>query len=118
MVDNILQIQGITRFASLCTLVLIIVPSAVRAQTADYEEDPINYSNAPTTDVVAKLQQQIAHGQVTLQFDPQRGYLDSVLKALNIPVASQMLVFSKTSFQGRIISPQHPRALYFNDNAY
>jgi hypothetical protein len=29
-----------------------------------------------------------------------------------------MLVFSKTSFQLRKISPQRPRAIYFNDNVY
>src|SRR5206468_981703 len=45
-------------------------------------------------------------------------YLESVLKELKVPASSQMLVFSKTSFQGRIISPRHPRALYCNDDAY
>ena len=96
-----------------------MTPVVVRGQNdADYEEDPINYSKAPTTDVVAKLRQEVAEGQVTLKFDPERGYLDSVLAALHIPTCSQMLVFSKTSFQGKIITPKHPRALYFNDDAY
>ncbi len=35
-----------------------------------------------------------------------------------IPVSSQTLVFSKTSFQYKKISPQTPRALYFNDDVY
>lgn len=39
----------------------------------------------------------------------------SVLNALDIPVESQVLVFSKTSFQAPRISPRMPRALYFND---
>ena len=41
-----------------------------------------------------------------------------VLTALEVPVSSQMLVFSKTSFQYLHISPEHPRALYFNDDVY
>jgi hypothetical protein len=35
-----------------------------------------------------------------------------------VPVDSQTLVFSKTSFQYKKISPEHPRALYFNDDVY
>ncbi len=46
------------------------------------------------------------------------GYLKSVLQLLDIPVSSQTLVFSKTSFQYPKISPRHPRALYFNDDIY
>ena len=37
---------------------------------------------------------------------------------LKMPVDSQGLVFSKTSFQPTKISPQTPRALYFNDDVY
>jgi hypothetical protein len=40
------------------------------------------------------------------------------LKHLQIPVSSQTLVFSKSSFQLSQISPQAPRAIYFNDDAY
>ena len=51
-----------------------------------------------------------------LEFDEAHGYLRSVLRALGIPVESQVLVFSKTSFQAAAISPEWPRALYFNDS--
>jgi hypothetical protein len=37
---------------------------------------------------------------------------------LRVPVSSQTLVFSKTSFQFPKISPERPRALYFNDDIY
>ncbi len=40
-----------------------------------------------------------------------------LLKRLNIPESSQMLVFSATSLQ-RSISPYRPRALFFNDEIY
>ncbi|MEJ7607781.1 MAG: hypothetical protein WKF37_16290 [Bryobacteraceae bacterium] len=38
-----------------------------------------------------------------------------MLKALGIAPESQVLVFSKTSFQATRIAPRMPRALYFND---
>src|SRR6185436_3336105 len=47
-----------------------------------------------------------------------QGYLPSLLSQLNIPQSSQVLVFSKTSFQRERIAPATPRALYFNDDTY
>ena len=42
----------------------------------------------------------------------------NLLRTLQVPVASQLLVFSKTSFQSDRISPSHPRALYYSDDCY
>jgi hypothetical protein len=69
-------------------------------------------------DPVARLQDQIEKGQLTLSYDDQHGWLESVLRALHVPVSSQGLVFSKTSFQSPRISPHAPRAVYFNDDLY
>ena len=41
-----------------------------------------------------------------------------MLQSLGVPRESQGLVFSKTSFQARRISPRSPRAIYFNDDLY
>ena len=38
-----------------------------------------------------------------------------MLSALNVPIDSQVLVFSKTSFQAPRINPTNPRAIFFND---
>src|SRR5579862_6109252 len=67
---------------------------------------------------VTELQAKINSGQVKLEQDAQHGYLVSLLKAFNIPVSSQSLVFSKSSFQLQLISPESPRAIYFNDDTY
>lgn len=61
------------------------------------------------------LNRRIAESAARLNFDQKHGYLRSLLDALAIPIESQMLVFSKTSFQARLIGPASPRALYFND---
>jgi hypothetical protein len=85
---------------------------------ASYEQAPINYRTAPSHDPVARLAAKIDRAEVRLEADAGGGYLASLLRHLDIPVSSQTLVFSKTSFQRDRISPQAPRALYFDDDTY
>ena len=75
----------------------------------------IGYTNATTADPVARLNARLANRDLTLASNGPSGYLQSVLDALNVPVSSQVLVFSKTSFQAPRIGPGNPRAIFFND---
>jgi len=66
---------------------------------------------------VARLAAQIDRGEVSLDYGSDGwGYLRSLLKHLDVNIDSQVLVFSKTSFQLSRISPKTPRAIFFNDN--
>ena len=56
-----------------------------------YSDPPINYLSADVDDPVARLQSRIEKGEVSLAYEPRRGYLDSALKLLEIPVSSQAL---------------------------
>ena len=78
----------------------------------------IHYSDPPVHNEIARLQKRIDDGSVKLTATPQHGYLESVLKALDIDPDSQILVFSKTSLQIDAISAATPRAIYFNDDTY
>jgi hypothetical protein len=79
--------------------------------------DPaIAYTTAPLDNAVTRLNDKLRDGRATFEFDPEVGYLKSVLAAFDVSPDSQMLVFSKTSFQAPKISPRNPRALYFNDS--
>lgn len=69
-------------------------------------------------DPIESLQALIDAGDVTLAYDPVTGYLPALLAALDIPVSSQTLVFSRTSLQTLDIAPWAPRAVYFNDDVY
>ncbi len=69
-------------------------------------------------DRVARLQSKLESGSEALAFDSVTGWLPSVLAALDVPVSSQTLVFSRTSLQTDHIGPWAPRALYFNDDVY
>jgi hypothetical protein len=76
------------------------------------------YFSAVPDDPVARLQKRLNTGQARLEWYDRHGYLRAVLRELNVSPASQMLVFSKTSFQRDRISPRTPRALYYNDQVY
>jgi hypothetical protein len=76
----------------------------------------IGYDRA-ATDSVAELSRKVDEGSVRLRFEPRSGYLLSVLQALNIPIESQAVIFSKTSLQSHWISPSNPRAVFYADNA-
>lgn len=81
------------------------------------EHPAIDYWNAQPSDTVARLQQRIDAGDATLDYNRRFGYLPAVLRALDIPVSSQVLVFSKTSFQASRIFPRIPRGIYHNEVA-
>src|SRR5687768_995736 len=75
----------------------------------------IGYASVPTRDPITELNRKLKAGEVALRAEGESGYLRSVLEALSVPVESQLLVFSKTSFQALRIGPKNPRAIYFND---
>ncbi|MCB1021854.1 MAG: hypothetical protein H6509_00475 [Bryobacterales bacterium] len=84
-------------------------------RTLPSEHPAIDYWSAEPDDAVARLQRRLEGGETTLEHDARFGYLPAVLEALNVPVSSQILVFSKTSFQAVRIFPRMPRAIYHND---
>ncbi len=78
--------------------------------------DPaIRYSTAPLNNAVVEVNKQLQDRAVQLTFEGRSGFLRSALEALQIPVDSQLLVFSRTSLQAKRINEGNPRALFFND---
>jgi hypothetical protein len=105
-------------------IAVAVAAGAAAASTAQLSERPlagalahaaIGYYTRPTHDLVADLARRVEAGALTLDFDETTGYLRPVLEALAVPVASQMLVMSKTGVQGLYTDPSNPRAIYFND---
>ena len=75
----------------------------------------IAYGRGAMATPLVSLNERLARGELTLPFDPATGYLRATLEALDIPVASQVLVYSPTSFQASHITERNPRAIYFSD---
>jgi hypothetical protein len=111
--------MGMWRFAcavgALLTLGATAIAQRSDAFTESRDHPAIAYSSAPVSTAVDALNERLADGSVSLRFDEASGYLRAVLEALSIPVESQALVFSQTSFQARKINRTNPRAIYFND---
>lgn len=96
-----------------------VAVAGLSAQLPTFAEHPaIVYSKSAPHDAIAKLEEKIAAGEVALEYDKDHGYLPALLRALDIPVSSQGLVFSRTSLQVDRIAPWTPRAIYFNDDVY
>jgi len=101
---------------SICLAGLALSSAPVSAQ--DFEQEPISYSRSAPDNRVSRLIADLQSGKKTLPHESHFGYLRALLAELDIPLSSQMLVFSKTSLQRHRISPDTPRALYFNDDTY
>jgi len=109
------------RFSDVLQLIAAAIPllAGVNAGTADeFEREPILYSESTPDNRISRLQQRLDAGELALDFEGDKSYLPAILNALDVPIESQMLVFSKTSLQMRRISPRTPRAIYFNDDVY
>ncbi|MEO6568219.1 MAG: hypothetical protein ABIO94_05605 [Opitutaceae bacterium] len=114
-----IQIMSSSLRLILTPLALFASAATARAQAKvpDYELPPVKYSKALPNDAVTQLQRRIAAGELAFR-ESGRDLLLAVLKALQVPVESQTLVFSKTSLQKERISPSTPRALYFSERVY
>ena len=109
------------RIRSLPSLVLVgmlVLPTAIVHGQYYFDEQPINYRRAAESNPVARLEEKLRAGEVHLRADERGSHLASVLELLDVPLSSQTLVFSKTSLQQGRISPETPRAVYFNDECY
>ncbi|MDQ2775006.1 MAG: hypothetical protein M3Y57_08825, partial [Acidobacteriota bacterium] len=103
-------------------LLLVLTPTAIAlaalvgSDVFPMDDPAIQYTAGPVDDPAAALQTRLDKGQARLKYDEDLGYLPSLLKELHVSNKSQILVFSKTSFQSPRISPRMPRAVYFGDN--
>ncbi len=121
-----MKVTGARPGGAACTLVLTLVcglwlsaQQAVQQVPVPFpgtldEHPAIRYDTRPVTDAVGRLDTRLAAGDLRLERHPRMGFLPSVLEALDVPVESQLLVFSKSGLQRAYTHPKNPRALYYN----
>lgn len=109
-----------TRILVACAVVwttgVLAVSAQLRMTPSQMRSHPAIAYDGRASDPVARLDDRLQRGELRLVREPIRGYLRSVLAALAVPESSQVLVFSKTSFQASRISPSNPRSIFFNDS--
>jgi hypothetical protein len=98
--------------------VIGFVPQLACAATDPWEMPPMRYSETAASDVLAKMAADSADGEIHVEGKTPLEKLRFVLRLLDVPEESQILVFSKTSKQNPLISPDNPRCLFFNENSY
>jgi hypothetical protein len=114
---------AITNWAALGVLILCNVTfaqdqSSTQIKLTDripYGQAPVDYFSKEVDDAVAALNVGIRNKKITLQYEPTHGFLKQVLKLLDVPVESQLLVYSKTARSPKLVTPKTPRAIYFSD---
>ncbi len=106
--------------ASLCLLPIagMAATEAAKVTIIEFKAKPHSYLTHKPGDRFAALLPQLIAGEVKLDTSDDKAFLTSLLKALDIPISSQLLVFSASSLQSEIINPRNPRALYFNEDTY
>lgn len=80
------------------------------------EHPAIQYGSDSLDNPVTWLADRVENGTAELEFRATgAGYLEDLLRELDIDADSQALVYSETGFQTALISRETPRAIYFND---
>jgi hypothetical protein len=107
-----------------CSLALVVLFTAIASaeekpvRAIDYKAPPHNYWEREPHDVFSELLKKMASGEVKLDTSEEKSFVRSILAALDVPVSSQLLVYSATSMQSERINARNPRALYFNEDVY
>ena len=95
---------------------LIVAAQSRSAYPGTLDQHPaIDYRGGALSDAVTGLQRDITAGGDRWPSTDSKGTLRALLERLNVPVESQVLLFSKTGIQHPFTTPENPRALYFND---
>src|SRR6202158_2097862 len=123
----VFDIVGTVRMAGIVRMVLwavvfvaatlaVFAAQRTDAFVASRDHAAIQYSTGPVSNRVAELNKKIQDGTIRLTLDGPSGYLRSTLNALDVPVETQVAVFSQTSKEAKLIGPRNPRTIFFNDD--
>ena len=100
------------------TLLAALPCIAAETSYRDIDAPPHLYRQRTPADRFTRMKDDLESGRIALDRSSEKAFIVSLLRVLEVPVSSQMLVFSTTSLQLRFISPSNPRALFFSDDVY
>lgn len=97
---------------------ILVLTLPLQAQVDAWDLAPVKYSDTAAHDRFSELAEKWARDPSLLKGNTPVERLREVLSSLGVPIASQILVFSKTSKQTGLITPANPRALFFSSDCY
>ena len=89
----------------LFSCVFWLVAGMAVAKEPAFDQAPHDYWQRALGDRFTHLKEAVDAGRVVLDGSGEKAFLLSLLRALEVPASSQMLVFSTTSLQLRLITP-------------
>lgn len=111
-------VQGLMPLLGVLWVIGLIGTTCAAEWEPDLDSEPHRYFQRSAVDRFSRRIPELAEGRIPLDRSSERAFLKSLLRALDIPESSQLLVFSNTSLQLSLINPGNPRALYFSDDLY
>ena len=84
----------------------------------DFEVEPHLYRGRELKDPVSQFLKKVRSGEIVVDEGNGKPLVERLLREFNIPVSSQIIVFTKTSLQRDMVNAGNPRALYFNEDVY
>ncbi len=108
----------IRRLLPILPALLCLAAALPEPDFRDLDRPPHEYHARVPRDRFTRLKADLESGRLAIDGSSEKAFVTSLLRVLEIPVTSQMLVFSTTSLQLRLITPANPRALYFNEDIY
>lgn len=99
-------------------IAIAVMAHVARAASDPWEMPPMRYSETAASDALARMAAEPPAGEIHVPGSTPLEKLRIVLRLLDVPEESQILVFSKTSKQNPLIHPGNPRCLFFNENSY
>ena len=113
------NLRDVLCFLLKCWVTMCIPPFlAGQLHIVDFKHEVHGYLDISPSDPFSKFMKRIEKGAVSLNYESDHAYLNSLFKELGISPHSQLLVYSTTSLQLSRISPRNPRAIYFSDDIY
>jgi hypothetical protein len=104
--------------SGLCSAVLLFHAAAQAQFFKDFEVAPHSYYERTGTDSFSELLTKREKGEYDFGAETGLPLLRKMLDELDIPVSSQVLVYSQTSLQRKLVRPENPRAISFDENIY
>lgn len=94
------------------------IPDALSQAFNDFQKPPHSYYDREPTDPMSQLINAAEAGEFDFGTESGLPLVKKMLKALDIPESSQVIVFSQTSLQRSLISSENPRAMFFNEDTH
>lgn len=89
---TILEMRDLHSLGLVMVLFASQIPLSLAGSGLFYEDAPFHYSDSVPRDPLARLVKQMESGEIAMDTSDDKAFLKDLLRKLNVPIASQVLV--------------------------